>query len=68
MGAQKTWEEPPGVTHPADLVERQTYGDKGDDDDASSIVVVTICQPQSNAEHLEHVEWVEHLQRQREGE
>lgn len=46
------------------LVEGQPQGDGGDEEDAGSVVVIGIADPQHDAEHLEDVEGVEYLERE----
>lgn len=50
------------------LVEGQPQGDGGDEEDAGGVVIISITDPQHDAEHLEDVEGIEHLEGNKEME
>lgn len=52
-------------THLSSLVERQPYGYCRDDEYAGSVVVVIVTEPQNDAENLEDVEGIQHLEREK---
>lgn len=47
--------------HLADLIKWDTDGENGDNKYTRGIIVVMVNNPQGDAEHLEHIEWVEDL-------
>ena len=50
------------MTYCSGLVYLGGERDDGDDNDAPRVVVVLVKTPQDDTEHLEDVEWIEHLQ------
>lgn len=56
--------QPLPTTNLPRLVKGQPQGDGGDEEDAGSVVVVGVADPQHDAEHLEDVEGVEYLERE----
>lgn len=49
------------LLHLSRLVERDPYGERGNDKDAGSIIIVRFTDPQGDAENLEDVEWIQDL-------